>query len=66
MRFSAEMYDKVFPREKTVQHVESAVETFKPTEDLDSSESVVETEVVEEDTEGGVDDGRDGESDIEQ
>lgn len=34
MRFNAEAYGKLFPKTKPVERVESAVETFKPTEDI--------------------------------
>ena len=35
MRFNCEAYDELFPRENTAEkdEVESAVETFKPTEE---------------------------------
>ena len=35
MRFNCEAYDELFPRDNSVEkeEVESAVETFKPTED---------------------------------
>lgn len=32
MRFNSQAYDKVFPRTTEVEHVESSVETFKPSE----------------------------------
>ena len=32
MRFNSQAYDKVFPRQTEVEHVESSVETFKPSE----------------------------------
>lgn len=33
MRFNAEAYEKVFPKEEPKAVIESAVDTFKPTED---------------------------------
>lgn len=33
MRFRADIYDKVFPREKPVEHVETCVEGYTPTEE---------------------------------
>lgn len=49
MRFNSKAYDKVFPRTTEVEHVESSVETFKPSE-TESEESAVEptTSEVEE------------------
>ena len=44
MRFNSQAYDKVFPRQTEVEHVESSVETFKPSEneqDDTGSESAV-------------------------
>lgn len=45
MRFDCNAYDELFPRESTIEKdkVESAVETFKPTE-----EEVEESEEIEE------------------
>lgn len=46
MRFNSQAYDKVFPRTSEVEHVESSVETFKPSEteqENTGEESVVET-----------------------
>lgn len=34
MRFNSEIYEKVFPRTEEPKEIESAVDTFKPTEDL--------------------------------
>lgn len=47
MRFNSQAYDKVFPRQTEIEHVESSVETFKPseTEQEDEQEKVVETSV---------------------
>lgn len=45
MRFNSQAYDKVFPRTTEVEHVESSVETFKPSENEQDSienESAVE------------------------
>ena len=60
MRFNAEAYEKCFPPVKEVEKVESAVETFKPTEealkqeDEDKVEKMVEeVEVSEEGEEDG-------------
>lgn len=46
MRFNSQAYDKVFPRKAEVEHVESAVETFKPSEETEPEveESSVGTE----------------------
>lgn len=33
MRFDSEIYEKVFPRTEPPKPVESAIETFKPTEE---------------------------------
>ena len=68
MRFNSQAYDKVFPRTTEIEHVESSVETFKPSEteqENTGNESVVETgtdncsgDGVEPSTEqGGVEDG---------
>lgn len=46
-RFNSEAYDKLFPREQQKEVVESAVETFKPSE---KKEEVVEEKAVESDT----------------
>lgn len=46
MRFNSQAYDKVFPRTTEVEHVESSVETFKPSEteqENPEEESVVDT-----------------------
>lgn len=43
-RFNSEAYDKLFPREQQKEVVESAVETFKPSE---KKEEVIEEKVVE-------------------
>ena len=48
MRFNSQAYDKVFPRQTEVEHVESSVETFKPSEtEHEEIESVVEPEVLD-------------------
>lgn len=44
MRFNSQAYDKVFPRTTEVEHVESSVETFKPSETEPEVESSVSTE----------------------
>ena len=47
MRFNSQAYDKVFPRQTEIEHVESSVETFKPSETEPDIEhdKVVETTV---------------------
>ena len=45
MRFNSQAYDKVFPRTTEVEHVESSVETFKPSET--EHENVNEDSVIE-------------------
>ena len=50
MRFNSQAYDKVFPRTTEVEHVESSVETFKPSEteqDEQVVEKVVEPDVID-------------------
>ena len=48
MRFNSQAYDKVFPRQTEVEHVESSVETFKPSEtEQEEVESVIEPEVLD-------------------
>lgn len=66
MRFSNETYDKIFPRQEERPTVESAVETFKPTEQpVAEVEKVVEdVETVEEEEEVDTDE-RYSESDTE-
>lgn len=49
MRFNSEAYDKLFPREEPKPVVESAVDTFKPSETVkeipeEEAESPEETE----------------------
>ena len=72
MRFNSQAYDKVFPRQTEVEHVETSVETFRPSQDEvptdELTETVVETEVKEPLLEnepsteiGGDNDGRTGE-----
>ena len=53
LRFNSDAYDKVYPRPKKEEVVESAVETFTPTTD----EQKKEQEEVEEVSEGDVGDG---------
>lgn len=53
MRFSGDAYDKLFPRETQKQEtVETAVETFKPTE-LESNEG--DDKVIDSNTDNNVD-----------
>ena len=51
MRFNSQAYDKLFPRQTEVEHVESSVETFKPSEteheEHEEIESVIEPEVLD-------------------
>ena len=51
MRFNSQAYDKVFPRQTEVEHVESSVETFKPSEveheEYEEVESAIEPEVLD-------------------
>ena len=49
MRFNSQAYDKVFPRTTEVEHVESSVETFKPSEA--EQENTGEESVVDKTTE---------------
>lgn len=49
MRFNSQAYDKVFPRQTEVEHVESSVETFKPSET--EQENIGEESVVDKTTE---------------
>lgn len=49
MRFNSQAYDKVFPRQTEVEHVESSVETFKPSEI--EQENTGEESVVDKTTE---------------
>ena len=52
MRFNSTAYDKLFPRQKKKETVETAVETFTPTTDEQEEEPVVETEGGNEDGNG--------------
>lgn len=72
MRFNSKAYDKVFPRQTEVhEQVETAVETFRPSEEPEEDVSVPEPEKVVEEPEpvveerGGDDDGGVGELDSE-
>lgn len=48
MRFNSQAYDKVFPRQTEVEHVESSVETFKPSEaEQEEIESTIESKVLD-------------------
>ena len=49
MRFNSQAYDKLFPRQTEVEHVESSVETFKPSET--EQENTGEESVVDKTTE---------------
>lgn len=51
MRFNSEAYDKVYPRQKEVEKVETVVETFTPTEDEQKKTSVDEVKTEEVKTE---------------
>lgn len=52
-KFNSDAYDKLFPIKEEVEHVETVVPTFTPTDDRleDDSETTVETSVEE--VEGG-------------
>ena len=53
MRFSETAYEKCFPKQTPKVVVESAVETFKPTEQpIAEEDEVIEDEVIEETTAG--------------
>lgn len=47
MRFNSQAYDKVFPRTVEKESIETAVETFRPSEEPEVEDSVVEPEVEE-------------------
>ena len=68
MRFSNAEYLKAFPRkhEKQEIKVESAVETFKSTEDVENEKAVEEFTQVNSEEEVDDGDGSSGESDSEQ
>ena len=52
MRFNSKAYDKVFPRQTEVhEQVETAVETFRPSEEPEEDVSVLEPEKVVEEPE---------------
>ena len=40
MRYNSDIYDKVFPRKKDVEKVETVVESFTPTEDEQKKDDV--------------------------
>lgn len=62
MRFSGDAYDKLFPRETQKQEtVETAVETFKPTE-LESNEG--DDKVIDSNTDNNVDSNTDNNVDV--
>lgn len=70
MRFNSQAYDKVFPRQNEVhEHVETAVETFRPSEQADDLNEETQDVVVEDVSEpsieeqGGDADGGTGELD---
>ena len=45
MRFNSEVYDKLYPRQKEKENIETAVETFTPTADeqeVDDDDETVE------------------------
>lgn len=44
-RFDSDAYNKLFPRKEEVEHVETVVNTFRPTETKLENESVEETSV---------------------
>lgn len=47
MRFNSEAYDKLYPRKKEKEVIESAVETFTPTSDEQDEEDTVVEKIVE-------------------
>ena len=47
MRFNSQAYDKVFPRTVEKERVETAVETFRPSEEPEVDGVLEEPEVVE-------------------
>lgn len=59
-KFNADVYDKLFPREEVVEHVETVVPTFTPTDDRLENDS--ETVDAEESSVEEVDDGHDSDS----
>lgn len=66
MRFSNDDYLKVFPQQEEIK-IESAVPTFTPSADLDSSDTEDERVVdIPVDEKEGEENGRNGEFDTEQ
>lgn len=57
MRFNSDVYDKLFPRKKEVEKVETVVDSFRPTEEEQVSETKKDT-VVETIEEKGDDNGQ--------
>lgn len=57
MRFNSDVYDKLFPRKKEVEKVETVVDSFRPTEEEQASETKGDT-VVEPIEEKGDDNGQ--------
>lgn len=56
MRFNSEAYDKIFPREKPVEQVETMAEKFTPTEDEQvEKKSETNEEIYVEEQEGDFD-----------
>ena len=52
MRFDSESYDKLFPREKEKEEIESVVPTYNPTADkLEEKEEKIEEKEEKEETE---------------
>lgn len=57
MRFNSDVYDKLFPRKKEVDKVETVVDSFRPTEEEQTSETKKDT-IVETIEEKGDDNGQ--------
>lgn len=60
MRFNSDAYDKAFPRTRPKEKIETVVETFRPTQQDETTE-----EVVTESEESDDGNGNDSESDLE-
>lgn len=57
MRFDYKAYEQVFPREDTPAPVESAVENFTPSDEIDDGDDNVDEIDEEPELEGANDDG---------
>lgn len=65
MRFDNDVYDKLFPRTKTVEKVETVVDSFRPTEEEQGVKKEDDT-IVEPIEETGDDNGQHDSVDTEQ